>query len=92
MVASTELHRLSRQLQDMQRHTNNKKDISHSWQKWQAARDKSQQLVNTRRESLPKISYPDLPVSARSEEIEKVNQEKKLQQANSVNLPSNSRN
>jgi ATP-dependent helicase HrpA len=68
-VASTDLYRLSRQLQDMQRHTKNKKDIGRSWQKWQIARDKSQQLVNTRRESLPKISYPDLPVSARSEEI-----------------------
>ena len=68
-VASTDLYRLSRQLQDMQRHTKNKKDIGRSWQKWQVARDKSQELVNTRRESLPKISYPDLPVSARSEEI-----------------------
>ena len=53
----------------MQRKVSSKQDIADSWNKWLRAVERSQQIVNTRRENLPAITYPDLPVSARSEEI-----------------------
>ena len=53
----------------MQRHAKGNNDINQNWQKWLASKDKSEQLVSARRDSLPQINYPDLPVSARSEEI-----------------------
>ena len=68
-VASADLYRLRRQLIDIQRLLKSKKDVSQRWQKWQQAVKKSQRLVEKRQSNLPSISYPDLPVSARSEEI-----------------------
>ena len=53
----------------MQRKVASKQDVVDSWKKWLQAVERSQQIVNTRRENLPAITYPDLPVSARSEEI-----------------------
>ncbi|MGB2055066.1 MAG: ATP-dependent RNA helicase HrpA, partial [Porticoccaceae bacterium] len=68
-VASADLHRLRRQLLDIRRLLKSKKDISQRLQKWQKAVKRSQQLVEKRQNNLPPISYPDLPVSTRSEEI-----------------------
>ena len=68
-VASADLHRLRRQLLDIRRLLKSKKDISQRLQKWQQAVKRSQQLVEKRQNNLPSISYPDLPVSTRSEEI-----------------------
>ena len=68
-VTSRDIFRLGRQLSDMQRKVSSKQDIADSWNKWLQAVERSQQIVNTRRENLPAITYPDLPVSARSEEI-----------------------
>ena len=68
-VASADLHRLRRQLLDIRRLLKSKKDISQRLQKWQQAVKRSQQLVEKRQNNLPPISYPDLPVSTRSEEI-----------------------
>ena len=68
-VASTDLYRLHRQLLEIRRLFDSDKDISQHWRKWQQAVAASQRRVNKRKQSLPSISYPDLPVSARSDEI-----------------------
>ena len=69
LVTSRDLFRLSKQLTELQQHLARKQDITQGWKKWRQAAQRSQQIVSARRDNLPAISYPDLPVSARSEEI-----------------------
>ncbi|MDG1310542.1 MAG: ATP-dependent RNA helicase HrpA [Porticoccaceae bacterium] len=69
LVTSRDLFRLTRQLADLQQRFMAKQDITESWEKWAQAVERSSQIVNGRRDNLPSINYPDLPVSARSEEI-----------------------
>ena len=68
-VTSKDLFRLSKQLADLQQRASRKQDIAQGWSQWRQAAERSQQIVSARRDNLPAISYPDLPVSARSDEI-----------------------
>ena len=68
-VASTDLYRLRRQLLEIRRLFEGDKDIAQPWKKWQQGVAASQRRVDRRKSHLPSISYPDLPVSARSDEI-----------------------
>ena len=68
-VTSRDLFRLSKQLAELQQRVARNQDIAQGWNKWRSAVQRSQQIVSARRDNLPAISYPDLPVSARSEEI-----------------------
>jgi ATP-dependent helicase HrpA len=68
-VSSRDLFRLGRQLKELQRQWMAKKDIATAWQKWSSTVLRSSTQVSARQQSLPQITYPDLPVSARSEEI-----------------------
>lgn len=69
LVTSADLFRLSRQLGQLQRDQANKKSIVDGWQRWSKAAQRSEKIVSARHSVLPSISYPDLPVSARAEEI-----------------------
>ena len=68
-VTSRDLFRLSKQLAELKQRAARKQDITQAWKKWRQAVQRSQQIVSARRDNLPEISYPDLPVSARSAEI-----------------------
>jgi len=68
-VSSRDLFRLGRQLKELQRQWAAKKDIATAWQKWSSNVSRSSTQVSARQQSVPQITYPDLPVSARSEEI-----------------------
>ncbi len=68
-VSSRDLFRLGRQLKELQRQWMAKKDIATAWQQWSSTVLRSSTQVSARQQSLPQITYPDLPVSARSEEI-----------------------
>ncbi|MGB1912573.1 MAG: DEAD/DEAH box helicase, partial [Porticoccaceae bacterium] len=68
-VASRDLFRLTQQLKKIERGADKPKEQALLWQKWTAAVDKSQHWVETRAASFPKISFPDLPVSSRADEI-----------------------
>ena len=68
-VSSRDLFRLGRQLKELQRQWTAKKDIATAWQKWSSTVLRSSTQVSARQQSVPQITYPDLPVSARSEEI-----------------------
>jgi len=48
------------------------KDISKDWQKWHKAAERSQDHVQSRREKLPIVEYPELPVSNRADEIKEL--------------------
>jgi ATP-dependent helicase HrpA len=68
-VASRDLFRLTQQLKKIERGADKPKEQALLWQKWTAAVDKSQHWVETRAASFPRISFPDLPVSSRADEI-----------------------
>ena len=68
-AGSSERHKLVRQLAELEKLASSGKDISGRWQKWHSALVKNQQRIEKRRQNLPTIEYPDLPVSARAEEI-----------------------
>lgn len=68
-VASRDLFRLGRQLKDLQRLWAAKKELATAWQKWSANVLRSASQVSARQQSIPSINYPDLPVSARADEI-----------------------
>ncbi|MDA9877421.1 ATP-dependent RNA helicase HrpA [bacterium] len=68
-VNSRDLFRLGRQLKELQRQWTAKKNIATAWQKWSSTVLRSSTQVSARQQSVPQITYPDLPVSARSEEI-----------------------
>ena len=69
LVTSRDLFRLNKQLTDLQQRVARQQDITEGWKKWRQAAQRSQQIVSARRDNLPSISYPDLPVSARADEI-----------------------
>ncbi|MDG2502710.1 MAG: ATP-dependent RNA helicase HrpA [Porticoccaceae bacterium] len=68
-VGSRDLFRLGRQLKELQRQWSAKKDIATAWQKWSSNALRSSTQVAARQQTVPQINYPDLPVSARCEEI-----------------------
>ena len=74
-VASRDLFRFKQQLKKIQQSFKassateaSQKSIA-AWQKWSAAVTKSNSWVETRAAKFPKITYPDLPVSGRADEI-----------------------
>ncbi len=68
-TGSSERYRLGRQLAELEKLSRQGKDISARWGKWHAALLKSQQQIEKRQQNLPALEYPDLPVSARADEI-----------------------
>ena len=68
-VSSRDLFRLNRQLNELQRLWMSKKDIAAAWEKWSANALRANVQVIARQQTVPTIKFPDLPVSARSEEI-----------------------
>jgi ATP-dependent helicase HrpA len=61
--------RLSRQLRELAQQKKRGRDISAGWQQWHAALLKSQTVTDSRRQTIPLFTYPELPVSARADEI-----------------------
>jgi len=61
--------RLSRQLRELSQQHKSGRDISSGWQQWHAALLKTQALTDSRRQTIPVFTYPELPVSARADEI-----------------------
>ncbi len=61
--------RLSRQLRELAQQHKRGRDISSGWQQWHAALLKTQALTDSRRQTIPAFTYPELPVSARADEI-----------------------
>jgi ATP-dependent helicase HrpA len=61
--------RLSRQLRELAQQNKRGRDISAGWQQWHAALLKSQRVTDSRRQTIPLFTYPELPVSARADEI-----------------------
>jgi ATP-dependent helicase HrpA len=61
--------RLSRQLRELAQQCKRGRDISGGWQQWHAALLKSQTVTASRRQTIPLFTYPELPVSARADEI-----------------------
>ncbi|MDB9969827.1 ATP-dependent RNA helicase HrpA [Porticoccaceae bacterium] len=61
--------RLSRQLRELSQQHKRGRDISFGWQQWHAALLKTQALTDSRRQTIPVFTYPELPVSARADEI-----------------------
>ena len=68
-TSTSERFRLSRQLAELNKLSRQGKDISARWDKWHSALVKNQLLIEKRRNNLPKLEYPELPVSARADEI-----------------------
>ena len=68
-VSSRDLFRLTKQLKRLAQGANKTADQTAQWSKWSASVAKSQQRVEERSASHPEISFPDLPVSARADEI-----------------------
>ncbi len=62
-------HRMSRQLATLKQASQRGKVIDRDWEKWHTALLSNQAELQQRSESLPKFSFPDLPVSARADEI-----------------------
>jgi ATP-dependent helicase HrpA len=68
-VLSRDLYRLTQQLQKIQCSADKPKEQASLWEKWSTAVAKSQGWVEKRAASFPEISFPDLPVSGRADEI-----------------------
>ena len=68
-VLSTDLFGLTRSLRTFKNSSSESKDNSKKWLQLCIAVAKSQDAAEARRLRLPSIEYPDLPVSARAEEI-----------------------
>ena len=68
-VLSTDLFSLTRSLRTFNSSRSESKDNSKKWLQLCIAVAKSQDAAEARRLRLPSIEYPDLPVSARAEEI-----------------------
>ena len=68
-TGSSQRYRLSRQLAELEKLSRQGKNISARWEKWHAALLKNQQQIEKRQQNLPTLEYPDLPVSARADEI-----------------------
>jgi ATP-dependent helicase HrpA len=61
--------RLSRQLRELAQQYKRGRDISGGWQRWHAGLLKTQTVTDSRRQAIPAFTYPELPVSARANEI-----------------------
>ena len=68
-TSTRERFRLGRQLAELNKLAEQGKAITERWGKWHAALLKDQQQIEKRQRNLPTLEYPDLPVSARAEEI-----------------------
>lgn len=68
-VSSRDLFRLTKQLQKLMGFADKPKEQALLWQKWSDAVSKSANWVEKRSASFPEISFPDLPVSGRADEI-----------------------
>ena len=68
-VASRDLYRLRKQLNEIARQIKRNQDATSLWKKWTSAAKTSQQRIERRLKKYPTITYPDLPVSDRAEEI-----------------------
>ncbi|MDG1818645.1 MAG: ATP-dependent RNA helicase HrpA [Porticoccaceae bacterium] len=68
-TSTGERYRLNRQLSELNKLARQGKAITERWQKWHAALLANQLQIEKRRQNLPKLEYPDLPVSARADEI-----------------------
>jgi len=77
-VASTDLFRLSKRATRFSQSTVDTALVSKEWQGFQDAVARSQVIVQSRQKKLPKIQFPDLPVSARSEEIRQLIEENQV--------------
>ena len=69
VVSSRDLYRLTRQLNKIKQAASDAKQQLLLWDKWTAAVARSQQWVEKRRSGFPHISFPELPVSERADEI-----------------------
>lgn len=67
-VSSSDLFRLHKQLHKIQQTSDAKQQLL-LWQKWRSAVIKSQDWVEHRTASFPDISFPELPVTERADEI-----------------------
>ena len=68
-TSTGERFRLGRQLAELNKLSQQGKDIGARWDKWHTALLKNQQQIEKRQQNLPTLEYPDLPVSARADEI-----------------------
>jgi ATP-dependent helicase HrpA len=68
-VASRDLFRLKQQLKKIQQSLKASEENLSGWNRWVTAATKSNSWVETRAASFPQISYPDLPVCGRADEI-----------------------
>ena len=68
-VSSRDLFRLKQQLKKVQQADKDSGEQASAWKKWSAAVAKSNHWVESRAADFPVISYPDLPVSGRADEI-----------------------
>lgn len=68
-TSTVERFKLGRQLAELNKLSQQGKDIGARWEKWHAALLKNQQKIEKRQQNLPTLEYPDLPVSARADEI-----------------------
>ncbi len=69
-TASTrDSYRLRRQLNELQQQQKRGNDITDAWQRWHAGLLQTQARSSSRQQSIPALSYPELPVSARADEI-----------------------
>lgn len=77
-VGSADLFRLSRRATRFSQPTVDAALVAKEWQGFQDAVARSQGIVQSRQKKLPKIQFPDLPVSTRSEEIRQLIEESQV--------------
>jgi ATP-dependent helicase HrpA len=68
-TSTSQRFKLGRQLAELNKLSEQGKDIGSRWEKWHSALLKNQQQIEKRRQNLPTLEYPELPVSARADEI-----------------------
>ena len=68
-ATSRDSYQLLQRLSDLQRLLQAGEDISEGWEKWIKQYNRSQSIVERRKQNMPEIRYPDLPVSERADEI-----------------------
>jgi ATP-dependent helicase HrpA len=68
-TSTSQRYKLGRQLYELSKLSEQGKDIGNRWEKWHSALLKNQLQIEKRRQNLPTLEYPELPVSARADEI-----------------------
>jgi ATP-dependent helicase HrpA len=68
-TSTSQRYKLGRQLSELSKLSEQGKDIGSRWEKWHSALLKNQLQIEKRRQNLPTLEYPELPVSARADEI-----------------------